>query len=194
MGTLLIEAYESSVAMSKTTKFIEKESSVDRYGRSLFYSRRLNSYPSPLLSVSEAEADLSIQQNDHVNMFKVPPPPFVVKESSDGSENRNIYTIVPGQIEAAARRRGMAIVYGGSGEEGIKSYWIDSLDFIAEEKLRVEESYYYKPYDEDYSDSDSSDDEDNAELPVACDTNEDGNNSDATQQFSIPVKLQSSSS
>ena len=131
--------------------------------------------------------DQDIPVDDCVNIFKVPPPPFVVKDPSDGSESHKIYTIVPGQIAAAARRRQLrpCQLYGG-----FSSYNSDTTS----DTWGVEESFYYKPYDEDHSDSDSSDDEDNSELPAACATNKDGNDSDATQQFSIPVKLLPSSS
>ena len=162
MGTLLVEAYESSVELSKSAKYTEQ----------IIIDDKKNEY-------SPDDKEIRV---DCVNIFKVPPPPFVVKDPSDGSESHKIYTIVPGQIAAAARRRQLrpCQLYGG-----FLAYNSDTTS----DTWGVEESFYYKPYDEDYSDGDSSDDEDNAELPAACDTNEDGNDSDTTQQFSIPVKL-----
>ena len=127
-------------------------------------------------------AHQEIPIDDCVNIFEVPPPPFVVKDPSDGSESHKIYTIVPGQIASAIRRRNMTplTLYGGQ-------FFMIGSEFADLDVWKIEESYYYKPYDEDYLYSDSSDEEDNEEPPAA---NEDGNGSDATQQFSIPAPAQ----
>lgn len=87
---------------------------------------------------------------DMIDMFAVPPPPMVVApDDTENGRKEIIYTIVPGQIAAAAERRGIIPyhVYGIS--------W-PNMD----EEIPIERSYYFKPYDEDYSDSDFSDDED----------------------------------
>jgi len=104
--------------------------------------------------------------DDCVNIFKVPPPPFVVKDDSDSGHHK-IYTIVPGQIVSAVRRRNMTprTLYGGY-------FFMIGSDHAELDVWKIEESYYYKPYDEDYLYSDSSDEEDE-EPSAAFDTNKD---------------------
>ena len=89
---------------------------------------------------------------DMIDMFAVPPPPMVVApDDTENGRKEIIYTIVPGQIAAAAERRGIIPyhVYG--------IFWPD-----LGEEFPIERSYYFKPYDEDYSDSDFSEDEDDS--------------------------------
>jgi hypothetical protein len=110
LGILLVEAYESSVEMAEHAQFLEPD----------------------------GELTYGINLPGSVDMFQTPPPPFC--ESSEDHSNaddaedieheneRKLYTIVPGQISAAAKKRGIRPhhVYG----------------FFSEGE--VEEAYYYK--------------------------------------------------
>ena len=78
-----------------------------------------------------------INPDSTVDMFYVPPPPFCDEDSRD-----IIYTIVPGQISAAAQRRNI---------QPHKVYGRWSFH-------EVEESYYYEPCHRECSDSQTSDD------------------------------------
>ncbi|KAL9187127.1 hypothetical protein ACHAXT_010847 [Thalassiosira profunda] len=55
-----------------------------------------------------------------------------------------LYTIVPGQIRAAAEKREIApsVVYGDT--------WIPSPGFTVDEERGIEESYYYQPFAKHY--------------------------------------------
>ena len=101
-------------------------------------------------SAEDEDASRHEPKYDVTDMFAVPPPPMVVApDDSENGRKEIIYTIVPGQIAAAAERRGIIPyhVYG--------IFWPD-----LGEEFPIERSYYFKPYDEDYSDSDFYDDED----------------------------------
>ncbi len=116
LGVLLVETYESSVEMAKHAKFLEPDEELT-YG--------ITNLPGS------------------VDMFQTPPPPFC--ESSEDHSNaddaedieheneRKVYTIVPGQISAAAKKRGIgpSHVYG--------DYF-----YLHEEEMEAEEAYYYK--------------------------------------------------
>ena len=101
LGVLLVNAYESSVEMSKTTKFLDEEKDL--------------AYDEPTQSI---------------DMFKTPPPPF--------QNEQLVYTIVPGQISAAAEERDItpSNVYG--------DVWVASLGFTKDEEEEIERSYYYQ--------------------------------------------------
>jgi len=177
VGTLLVEAYESSVDLSISAKFIERRS-INHYGKSpLVYAMPIN--PTPQLHDDDdsdedcvCDGDEEIMYDDEnsprapvssalttdTDMFKIPPPPFDINDEETDSPRR-IHTIVPGQIAAAVERRGLtpSKVYGGIG--GIMSCggyvssfgfgWITSSGLDQEEEWAIEESYYVKPYDED---------------------------------------------
>lgn len=71
-------------------------------------------------------------RTDSVDMFEVPPPPMFTPSGE------TIYTIVPGQIRAAAIRRNISPchVYGDT--------WVASPGFTVEEEKDIEKSYYYE--------------------------------------------------
>ena len=113
LAVLLVEAYESSVDMAKTARYLEE-------GEPLTYGI------SP----------------DTIDMFYCPPPPLYAltkdEDSSLDDVEETVFTIVPGQISAAAERRNIqpSKVYGWKGFAG---YF--SLEESEEDKER---SYYYK--------------------------------------------------
>lgn len=129
MGCVLVEAYESSVKMNMPNKI-------------------------PFLDVDDVLVynHPGLCTND---MFKVPPPPFDLAQESIDEESGELgggflYTIVPGQIFAAAKKRHIAPyrVYG--------DVWRTSPGFTKEEEMEIEESYYYRSFDDDESSEDSS--------------------------------------
>jgi hypothetical protein len=73
LGVLLVDAYESSVELSKTVLLLKEDEEIG-------YNQPYGAF----------------------DIFKFPPPPFW--KTGDGDE---IYTVVPGQIRAAAERRGI---------------------------------------------------------------------------------------
>ena len=87
LGVLLVEAYESSVETSKSTIFLDRDDHETSDGScSLPYGLFPNS----------------------TDMFYVPPPPLSVIEydkESNSYHSKDVHTIVPGQICAAAERR-----------------------------------------------------------------------------------------
>ncbi len=100
LGILLVEAYESSVDIGKTACFLEpdEEFSVDMF----------HTPPPPLCKSSE----------DHSNADDA--------EDIEYEHERKLYTIVPGQISAAAKKRGFQPhhVYGFSfPDEAEKAYY-----------------------------------------------------------------------
>jgi hypothetical protein len=107
LGVLLVDAYESSVELSKKT-----------------------------LLLKEGEETGYNQPHGAFDIFKFPPPPFW--KTGDGDE---IYTVVPGQIRAAAERRGIqpCNVYGDA-----DALWVTTSGFTMEEEMDIEESYYYE--------------------------------------------------
>jgi len=141
LGVLLVEAYESSVEMAKSARFLGPK-------QVLPYRK----YP------------------DSIDMFYVPPPPLTeplndeeidIDIDIDKEKKDPVYTIVPGQISAAAQRRNIEPhdVYGG---------WITSKESSEDEEM-IETSYYYKDHHFEICDScfpedckcDSSDDDSN---------------------------------
>jgi len=94
LGILLVEAYESSVEMSKSARFLGPK-------QALPYKMGMVAIPGS------------------IDMFHVPPPPLTQplddKETDQEDENPPVYTIVPGQIIAAAQRRNIEphSVYAG---------------------------------------------------------------------------------
>ena len=118
MGLLLVDAYESSVEMAKSASYLDVDETLV--------------YRIP---------------TDSVDMFKVPPPPLCSAAITDGKDEdllkESTYTIVPGQIRAAAEQRNIVpgVVCGDT-----------SPGFTAEKEKEIEESYYYKAYCDDSSD------------------------------------------
>jgi hypothetical protein len=95
-----------------------------------------------------------------IDMFRTPPPSF---PGDDGKTPT--YTIVPGQIEAAAEHFNITPnrVYGCT--------WIASSGFTKEEEVDIEESYYYEDIvasdvEEDESLKHEEDEMDSEELDV----------------------------
>ena len=148
LGGLLVCAYESCVDVEKSrrTQLLDAEEEL--------------TYNQPIFSVRD--------------MFKSPPPPFYPKNHHDYNPDvALVYTLVPGQIEAAAEQRGItpSKVYG--------DVWVAISGFDPEEEEETEKSYYYKEtyryYDSDYdseesdmniSDSDLSENEENIDSEM----------------------------
>ena len=172
VGTLLVEAYESSFEAAKSAKYLEKSiplvynQPMNRGPFQEFHSAddgqevKVDDAGSTESHVDEQQCQIPCAEDDDasrhepkydmIDMFAVPPPPMVVApDDTENGRKEIIYTIVPGQIAAAAERRGIIPyhVYGIS--------W-PNMDG----EIPIERSYYFKPYDEDYSDSDFYDDED----------------------------------
>jgi hypothetical protein len=108
LGVLLVDAYESSVELSKKSTLLKEDEEIV--------------YNQPSYGA--------------LDIFKFPPPPFW--KTGDGDK---IYTVVPGQIRAAAERRGIepCNVYGDAGV-----FWVTTPGFTLEEEMDIEESYYYE--------------------------------------------------
>ena len=154
LGGLLISAYESCVdiEMSRSTQLLGAEEQL--------------TYNEP---------------NVQNSMFKTPPPPFHRKPKTDDDyyqyhpDDTAVYTIVPGQIEAAAEQRGItpSKVYGDA--------WVAISGFDPEEEEEMEKSYYYKETfhdddsdsDESISDSDMSENEDNIDSEMDASSRDD---------------------
>ena len=123
LGILLVEAYESSVVVSKSARFLGPK-------EALPYRTRPGS----------------------IDMFHVPPPPLTesltLNDKDGGSDNMNlVYTIVPGQISAAAQRRniGPHDVYGVGLH--LDSEWMSSRNSLAQDdEVLIESGYYYKDH------------------------------------------------
>jgi histone H3/H4 len=124
MGILVVDALESSVQMAKSSAYRDASQEV--------------CYNAPRRCTT-------------LDTFEIPPPPLRWKvedcDITEGDIIEEIYTIVPGQIRAAAERRNIFPyhVYGDT--------WIPSNGFTVEEEKAIEESYYYKLFDADSSDS-----------------------------------------
>jgi len=138
LGVLLVEAYESSVEMSKSARFLGPEEALP-----------YRMFP------------------DSIDMFYVPPPPITEplnneKIDIDKEKKDPVYTIVPGQISAAAQRRNIEphVVYCGCG-------YVSSLSFEDEEI--IETNYYYKDHHFESCDNCS-------ELDCKCDSRDDDSN------------------
>ncbi len=125
LGLLLVEAYESSVEMSKSAQFLGPK-------QVLPYKTRPGS----------------------IDMFYVPPPPLTepltVNDKDGGLDNMNlVYTIVPGQISAAAQRRNIRPhdVYGIDARFDGYGEWMSSRNAPApDEEVLIESGYYYKDH------------------------------------------------
>eukprot|EP00985_Skeletonema_marinoi_P026251 scaffold20215_cov191-Skeletonema_marinoi.AAC.3 len=99
LGVLLVEAYESSVELSKNARFLDPDD------EGLLSSDGSHSLPYGVLPNS-------------MDMFYVPPPPLsVIEHDKESFSNhvKHVYTLVPGQICAAAERRNIRPnkIYGG---------------------------------------------------------------------------------
>jgi hypothetical protein len=124
LGVLLVEAYESSVATSKSARFLGPK-------EALPYRTRPGS----------------------IDMFHVPPPPLTESltpnDKDGGPDSMNlVYTIVPGQISAAAQRRniGPHDVYGIVSHDAYGA-WMSSRNSPArDEEIVIEKGYYYKDH------------------------------------------------
>ena len=118
LGVLLAEAYESSVEMSKTARFLGPEEVLPY---------RLTVRPGS------------------IDMFYVPPPPLTesltLYDREAGPDNMNlVHTIVPGQISAAAQRRNI-------GPRDVYGEWMSSKNSPApEQEVQIERGYYYKDH------------------------------------------------
>ena len=125
LGVLVVEAYESSVEMSKSAQFLGPK-------QFLPYRTRPGS----------------------IDMFYVPPPPLTepvtLNDTDGGSDNMNlVYTIVPGQISAAAQRRNIRPhdVYGIEARSDGYGEWMSSRNSPApDEEVLIECGYYYKDH------------------------------------------------
>ena len=111
-----------------------------------------------------AEDELTYEApHSPVDMFSSPPPPF--------QKEQLVYTIVPGQIRAAAEERDItpSHVYGIE--------WVASLGFTKDEEMDIEWSYYYQSVDlgvdEDESCDDAKGDPDNNSIWSCSDLDDD---------------------
>ena len=75
---------------------------------------------------------------DGIDMFSVPPPPLPVTKD-DGEDHGLLYTIVPGQIKEAARKRFEGRSVSGT-VHGLS--WPTGTGFAVEEEQKEEMSYY----------------------------------------------------
>ena len=103
-----------------------------------------------------------------IDMFRAPPPPF--------QNEQLVYTLVPGQIRAAAEDRDItpSSVYGAE--------WVASSGFTKEEEEETERSYYYKD-NKSSNEDDESEDVEGEEKSGAKQKEEpadDGNDSDTS--------------
>ncbi len=138
LGVLLVEAYESSVEMSKNARFLDPNDEALQLldgSRSLPYGQFPNA----------------------IDAFYVPPPPISVIEydtESDSYHSIDVHTIVPGQICAAAERRNIPAhkIYGG---------WIA----WSEEEMDYELSLYFKD-NSDGDEQPNSDDGETADTSI----------------------------
>jgi hypothetical protein len=161
VGTLLCEAYESSVKMAKSAEYLDIGTSQLVYKMAQNKETPIANDGSPNEAAGENAPAPSPADNstNFVDIYNVPPPPMVV--TPEHGRTDILYTIVPGQISSAAERRGVnpRIIYGDPG--------LYSSDLEPEEEWVLEKSYYYKPFDEDSSDDssgDSSDDEGGTQM------------------------------
>jgi NACalpha-BTF3-like transcription factor len=107
LGILLVEAYESSVEITKAVRFLDPKQALT-YG----------SCAGPM------------------DMFYTPPPPFNESPSHD-DRKQPVYTIVPGQISAAAEKRGI-------GPSKVYSHYFSVSSPSADEEMLAEKEYYYE--------------------------------------------------
>eukprot|EP00985_Skeletonema_marinoi_P018102 scaffold10050_cov117-Skeletonema_marinoi.AAC.4 len=99
LAVLLVEVYESSVESSKNARFLDPDD------EGLLLSDGSCSLPYGVFPES-------------MDMFYVPPPPLSINEydkESDSYHDKDVHTLVPGQICAAAERRNIRPnkIYGG---------------------------------------------------------------------------------
>ena len=95
-----------------------------------------------------------------IDMFKIPPPPF-------WSGDESIYTIVPGQIRAAAEKRNItpSMVYGIT--------WMTSLGFTQDKEMDIEMSYYYDGIDSSSEEDDNNDSDEESYYYYSDDSSDD---------------------
>ena len=142
IAVLLIEAYESSVEMSKSVRFLHKKETLP-YGvfpnsMDMFYVP-----PPPFYGPNDEELDTGKSKT-----FVVPTPTHMSEEP--------IYTIVPGLISAAAVRRNIR-----PGPTSINALtpirvygeWITSSGNSPGEEMKIEKGNYYEVCDSDSGDS-----------------------------------------
>ena len=105
LGILLVGAYESSVDMTKSVRFLDPKQALT-YG----------SCAGPM------------------DMFYTPPPPFNAspshEHSNEDERKQPVYTIVPGQISAAAEKRGI-------GPSKVYSHYFSVSSPSADEELSL---------------------------------------------------------
>ena len=112
LGVLLVEAYESSVEMAKRAQYLGPNE-VLLYG----------------------------QSPDSMDMFFKPPPPFCKPSDEDTGKDleiertQSVYTVVPGQIRAAAEKRGFG---------PYKVYGHFYYDQGRGEEMEIEKRFYYQ--------------------------------------------------
>jgi len=145
IAVLLVEAYESSVQMSKSARFLHNTETLP-YGM----------FPNSM------------------DMFYVPPPPFYgpndeelyACKSDNFMSEQLVYTIVPGQISAAAARRNIR-----PGPTSINAFapirvygeWIASSGNSPSEEMKIEKGNYYEVCDSDSSSYYGSDEDDSSD-------------------------------
>jgi len=158
MGTLLVESLESSVKMEQFSKatFLGAD-------EELVYGNQILGADEELACDSDEDDELERHELTYdgpptsraMDMWKVPPPP--IYEYNDNEDDgfllreRNItYTLVPGQIVAAAEKRNIPTckVYGNSKIPSSGQTWNEEMEF--------ERSLYCKSLsDDDFSDDES---------------------------------------
>ena len=148
-GTLLVDAYESSVEVNSLSSFLD--------------------------------TDVELTYNEPtggVDMFRTPPPPFYDYNKEKVSytietPGQVVYTIVPGQISAAAKDRGItpSTVYG--------DMWIVSSGFTQEEEIEIERSYYYSDVMNESDDDTYYDDDEKEKSSITKDDDEELSDNDS---------------
>ena len=171
MGTLIVEAYESSFQMAKSAEYLDIENSQLVYKTHLYFDNKETHIIAPAYNLT----------TNFVDIHNVPPPPMVV--TPDDGRTDILYTIVPGQISSAAERRGVnpRIIYGEPG--------LYSSDLEPEEEWELEKSYYYKPFDDDSSDDSSGDSSGDSSDDSSGDSSDDSSDDEGGTQMSSSKHL-----